>query len=97
MTQFINKYDLQIDIMQYLSVKIAVLNYIRRKQIHIGSTQLANNNMQFNFRIVLKSKTSCKDMYKVLNRTEIKPQSQIKLNMFLCNETLDFYDFTSFF
>ena len=36
--QFINKYELQIDFMQYFSVRTAVLNYIRRKQIHIGPT-----------------------------------------------------------
>ena len=34
--QFINKYELHIDFMQYFSARTAVLNYIRRKQIHIG-------------------------------------------------------------
>ena len=75
--KFINKYELQIDFMQYFSVRTAVL-----KQIHIGPTQLTNNNMPFNFRIVLKSKKGCKDMYKVLNEKETIPKSQIKWNMF---------------
>ena len=87
--QFINKYELQIDFMQYFSVRTAVLNYIRRKQIHIGPTQLTNNNMPFNFRIVLKSKKGCKDMYKVLNEKEIILKSQIKWNVVFGNEPLD--------
>ena len=87
--QFINKYELQIEFMQYFSVRTAVLNNIRRKQIHIGPAQLTNNNMPFNFRIVLKSKKGCKDMYKVLNEKEIIPKSQIKWNMVFGNETLD--------
>ena len=73
--QFINKYELQIDFMLYYSVRTAVLNYIRRKQIHIGPTQLTNNNMPFNFRIVLKSKKGCKDMYSVKWKRNITKKS----------------------
>ena len=69
--------------MQYFSVRTAVLNYILRKQIHIGPTQSAINNKPFNFKIILKSKNGCKDMYKLLNEKEIIPKSQIKWNMFL--------------
>ena len=65
--QFINKYDLQIDCMQFFSVRTAGLNYIMRKQIHIGHAQLANSNIPFNFKIVLKGKKGYKDMYKGLN------------------------------
>ena len=82
--------------MQYFIVRTAVFNYILRKQIHIGPTQLANNNIPFNFKIILKSKKNCKDMYKLLNEKDILPKSQIKWIMFFGNENLDWHQICEF-
>ena len=94
--QLITEYDLQIDYMQYFIVRTAVFHYILRKQIHIGPTQLANNNIPFNFKIILKSKKNCKDMYKLLNEKEILPKSQIKWIMVFGNENLDWHQIYEF-
>ena len=89
LNQFISEYDLQIDFKQYFSVRTAVLNYVMRKRTHIGPTQLANNNIPFNFKIILKSKKGCTDMYTLLNEKEIIPKSPIKWNIVFGNENLD--------
>ena len=41
LNQFSDRYNLQIDFMQYFSVRTAVLNYIRKKEINIGPVSLA--------------------------------------------------------
>ena len=63
LNQFSDRYNLQIDFMQYFSVRTAVLNYIRKKEINIGPVSLANNNIPFNVKTILKSNKGCRDMY----------------------------------
>ena len=89
LNQFSNRYNLQIDFMQYFSVRTAVLNYIRKKEINIGPVSLANNNIPFNVKTLLKSNKGCRDMYKILNENEIIPKSQIKWNGIFETENLD--------
>ena len=89
LNEFSNRYNLQIDFMQYFSVRTAVLNYIRKKEINIGPVSLANNNIPFNVKTILKSNKGCKDMYKILNEKEIIPKSQIKWNGIFETENLD--------
>ena len=89
LNQFSNRYNMQIDFLQYFSVRIAVLNYIRKKEINIGPVLLANNNIPFNVKTILKSNKGCRDMYKILNEKEIVPKSQIKWNGIFETEKLD--------
>ena len=88
LNQFSDRYNLQIDFMQYFSVRTAVLNYIRKKEINIGPVSLAKNNIPFNVKTILKSNKGCRDMYKIINEKEIIPKSQIKWNGIFETENL---------
>lgn len=78
--QFRDKYDLQINYMQYYGVRSAVELYIRKIGIAMNIDSLTNCFIPFNIKLLLKSRRGCRDMYQVLNKKEIIPNSQIKWN-----------------
>ena len=78
--QFRDKYDLQINYMQYYGVRSAVELYIRKIGIAMNIDSLTNCFIPFNIKLLLKSRRGCRDMYQVLNKKEIIANSQIKWN-----------------
>lgn len=78
--QFIQKYSLTINIMEYYGVRSVVEAYIRIKGIQVEITPLTNCSLPLNVKEILKSKQGCRDMYQILNNKDHSPKSQVKWN-----------------
>ena len=76
LNSFMEKYDLNINVMEYLSVRSAVESYIRGIEFKIQNFTETNCYLPFNIRQILKSEKGSTDVYKILNEKDIIPKSQ---------------------
>ena len=78
LNNFIGQYDLNINFMEYLSVRSAAESYIRGTEFKIQNFTETDCYLPFNIRQILKSVKGSKDFYKILNEKDIIQKSQQK-------------------
>ena len=87
--QFIQKYNLTINFMEFFGVRRAVESYIKKSGIVIDSASFDNNlHIPFKIREILKNKSGCQAMYTILNEKNYVTKSQIKWNLIFETVTL---------
>ena len=78
--QFIQKFEVQTNFIQFYGVRAAVELYIRNKGIAINTNILTNNYLPFKIKVLLKNERGSRDMYELINKKNIIPSSQVKWN-----------------
>ena len=67
LNNFIEKYDLNINFLDYMSVRSAVESYIKNNKFDISSSIITNCYLPFSITQILKREKGSKDMYRILN------------------------------
>lgn len=86
---FCDRYEIRVNFLEYLGVRMAIDNYIRTKRINVEPCTTINIYLPFNIKLLLKSKKGCKDMYGVFNTKKIISKSQQKWNNIFENVNLN--------
>lgn len=88
-TQFVDKYEIQTNFLEFYGIKSVVENYVRRIGIHFNSIVLTNILLPFNVKGICKNKKGCKDMYEILNSKVIVAKNELKWNTVFENVQLN--------
>lgn len=78
LNNFIEKYDLNINFLEYMSVRSAVESYIKNNKFDITNSILTNCYLPFSITQILKREKGSKDIYRILNEKNIITKSQQK-------------------
>ena len=72
--QFTKQFEVQTHFIQFYGVRAAVELYIRNKGIAINTNILTNK-----IKVLLKNERGSRDMYELINKKNIIPSSQVKM------------------
>ena len=87
--KFSDKYRLNVNFLEYLSIRTAVERYIRKTIVTIHTQPETNCYIPFRVKDILKDKKGSKAIYTLINKTIIPAKSRNKWNEIFENNELD--------
>ena len=80
--EFLNKYRIQCNFLQFQGIKTAITNYMQQSNIDLSIDPLPLTHcvIPFNIKIILKHRKGSQDMYRLLTYKTVLPKSQTKWN-----------------
>lgn len=78
--QFIDKYQIQTNFLEFYGIINIVRNFIRISGIDLNNAPLTNCYFPFNIKGIIKNKKGCTEIYNILNKNSIVPKSQLRWN-----------------
>lgn len=78
--QFIDKYQIQTNFLEFYGIINIVRNFIRNSGIDLNNAPLTNCYVPFDIKGIIKNKKGCTEIYNILNKNSIVPKSQLRWN-----------------